>query len=122
MDKATFDIIKRFKEIEDNIYQKLEDRNMSTSDIDEILDASMEYHDQLLRLGKHSADEECLDKEALIQEPYENIKRYTKLIVVYEYDNGMALCEDTSGSIHLVPQRLLSYYNEEENTESEEID
>lgn len=31
----------------------------------------------------------------------------------------MALCETTSGSIHLVPQQLLACYNEEEIKETE---
>lgn len=122
MDKATFDIIKRFKEIEDRIYDELDDRGMSTSEIDLILDDSMEYRDQLLRLGIHSVDEECLDEETTIQESYEGIERYTKLIVIYKYDNGMTLCEDETGSIHLVPQRILACYNEEEVIEDEEYD
>jgi len=122
MDKEIFDIIKKFKEIEDNIYDELDDRGMSSSDIDVILDDSMDYRDQLLRLGIHSVEEECLDIETTIQEPYEGLEGHTTLIVIYKYDNGMALCEDTSGSIHLVPQRHLACFNEEENTDDEEYD
>lgn len=122
MDKATFDIINGYKKIEDKIYDELDDRGMSTNDIDLILDDSMEYRDQLLRLGIHSVEEECLDKETTIQEPYEGLERYATLIVIYKYDNGMALCEDTPGSIHLVPQRYLACFNEEENTNNENYD
>lgn len=122
MDKATFDIINEFKKIEDKIYDELDDRGMSTNDIDLILDDSMEYRDQLLRLGIHSVEEECLDIETTIQESYEGLERYITLIVIYKYDNGMALCEDTTGSIHLVPQQYLACFNEEENTDDEEYD
>ena len=114
MDKATFDMIKSFHKIENDIYFKLCERGMDSSEVEDILNDSGDYYSQLLRLGKYSVEEECVNKETYIQEPYEDIERYIKLYVIYEYDNGMALCETTSGSIYLVPQRLLACYNEEE--------
>jgi len=122
MDKATFDMINKFKEIENDIYFKLCEKGIDSSEVDDILNDSVEYREQLLRLGKHAVEEEYLDKETFIQESYEGIERYIKLYVIYEYDNGMALCETTSGLNYLVPQQLLACYNEEENTDDEEID
>lgn len=122
MDKATFDIIKKFRKIENGIYNSLCDRGIDSEDVEGILNDSVDYHDQLLRLGKYSVKEECLDKETFIKEPYEDIERYIKLYVIYEYANGMALCETTSGLLHLVPQQLLACNNEEENTDDQDYD
>jgi len=122
MDKTTFDMIKKFHSIENDIYYKLCERGMDSSEVEGILHDSGDYYSQLLRLGKYSVEEECVNKETYIQEPYEDIERYIKLYVIYEYDNGMALCETTSGSICLVPQRHLACFNEEENTDDEEYD
>jgi len=120
MEKATFDMIKSFHKIENDIYFRLCERGMDSSEVEDILNDSGDYYSQLLRLGKYAVEEECVNKETYIQEPYEDIERYIKLYVIYEYDNGMALCETTSGSIYLVPQRLLACYNEEEFTEEED--
>lgn len=113
MDKPTFDMIRKFHSIENDIYFKLCEQGMDSSEVEAILHDSGDYYSQLLRLGKYSVEEDCVNKETYIQEPYEDIERYIKLYVIYEYENGMALCETTSGSIYLVPQRLLACYNEE---------
>lgn len=120
MDKATFDMIKSFHKIENDIYFKLCEKGMDSSEVEDILHDSGDYYSQLLRLGKYSVEEECVNKETYIQEAYEDIEIYIKLYVIYEYDNGMALCETTSGSIYLVPQRLLACYNEEELNKDED--
>lgn len=121
MDKTTFDMIKKFHSIENDIYFKLCERGIDLSEVEDILHDSGDYYSRLLRLGKYSVKEECVNKETFILEPYEDIERYIKLYVIYEYDNGMALCETTSGSIYLVPQRLLACYNEEEITKEDEV-
>lgn len=122
MDKTTFDMIKNFHKIENDVYFRLCERGMDSSEVEDILYDSGDYYSQLLRLGKYTVEEECVNKETYILEPYEDIERYIKLYVIYEYDNGMALCETTSGSIYLVPQRLLACYNEEDVTEAVETE
>lgn len=124
MDKATFDMIRNFHKIENNIYEKLHERNIDSEEVEAILSDSVDYRERLLRIGKYSVKEDSIEKETFIKEKYEDVERYIKLYVIYEYDNGMALCETTSGLIYLIPQKLLACYDEEitENEILEEVE
>lgn len=113
MDKVTFDMIRNFQKIENNIYEKLRERNIDSEEAEAILNDSVDYRERLLRIGKYSVKEDSIEKETFIKEKYEDVDSYIKLYVIYEYDNGMALCETTSGLIYLIPQKLLACYDEE---------
>lgn len=122
MDKIIFDMIKKFHGIENDIYDQLCAKGMEFNEVEDLLNESVEYREQLLRVGKFLVKEEYLNKDTFIKENYEDIEKYIKLNVIYEYDNGMALCETTSSSLYLVPQRLLACYSKEEVTEAVETE
>ncbi|WGT37947.1 hypothetical protein QH639_19285 [Lysinibacillus sp. 1 U-2021] len=121
MDKATFDMIKKFHIIENDIYDQLCAKGMEFSEVEDLLNNSVDYREQLLRIGKYLVKKECLNKDTFIKENYQDIEKYIKLNVIYEYDNGMALCETTSGLFYLVPQNLLSCNDEEVGDVENEI-
>lgn len=127
MDKATFDMIEKFHSIENDIYDQLCAKGMEFNEVEDLLHDSVDYREQLLRIGKYLVKEECLNKDTFIKEHYDGIEKYIKLNVIYEYDNGMALCETTSGLFYLVPQNLLACNDEmaevtEDKMQDEDID
>lgn len=110
MDKQTFDIIEHFNYLNSEIFLDLVDKEMDMEEAEELTRKAMDYREKLLKIGKYLVEEDYVNKDTYITEPYEDIDRYIKLHVIYEYDNGMVLCSTTSEMICLVPKELLAVY------------
>lgn len=108
MDKATFDVIMKFYLVESDAEKVLDEKGLSIDDVEEALAPFMDCREQLLRIGKYLDEEEYVNKDTYIKDDYENIKKHIRMHVIYEYQNGMALCETTSGLFYLVPKELLA--------------
>ena len=110
MNKETFDTIRKFYSAEYDIEKILERKGLSLDDINEVLQPLDSLREQLLRIGKYTVEEEYINKDTYLQEPYERVERYIRLNVIYEYENGMTLCETTSGLFYLIPKSHLAEY------------
>ena len=110
MDKQTFDMIEKFYNMSCEIYNKVCERGLSIDEAEDLVDGFDDYRDSLLRVGKYRVEEDYVNKDTYITEPYEDAERYIKFHVIYEYDNGMTLCETTTGILYLIPKELLAAY------------
>lgn len=110
MDKKIFDIIEEHCQLVNDLYFKLEKLGLDMDDIDELLEGFGDLYDKTLRTGKYSDDDKIIGKETYLNERYEDVKKYVKVNVIYEYDNGARLCQTTAGSLHLIPKEHLAEY------------
>lgn len=108
MDKTTFDAIMKFYSAEYDAEKILHAKGLSIDETEEVLEPFWDCREKLLRIGKYLVEEEYVNKDTYITEDYERVQKYIRLNIIYEYDNGLALCENTVGSIYLVPQKLLA--------------
>lgn len=110
MDKATFDVIMKFYDAEYDSEKILESKGLSFDDIDDVLMPFGDTRERLLKIGKYTEKDKYINKDTYVKEPYEDIERDIKVNVIYEYENGLNLCETTSGLFYLVPKELLADY------------
>lgn len=110
MNKATFDAIMNFYEVEYDTQKILEEKGLDVDDIEEALEPFADCREQLLRIGKYLVKDEYVNKDTYIKDDYEDIEKYIKLHVIYEYENGMTLCGTTSELFYLIPKVLLADY------------
>lgn len=108
MDKKTFDIIMDYYNIENDLYFKLE-KEVGQDKAEELLNDFADYRERLLKIGKYLDDKNLSNKEGFLTERFEDFPRYTKVTVIYKYDNGFSLCETTSGLFMLAPSELISF-------------
>ena len=108
MDKAAFDIIMKFYDANDEIELILSEKGLSIDDIEDVLYPTTDICEKFLRIGKYTVEEEYIGRDTYIKEVYEDLRKYTRLTIFYEYENGMALCETTSGDFYLVPKKVLA--------------
>ncbi|MWV44848.1 hypothetical protein GRF59_14600 [Paenibacillus sp. HJL G12] len=111
MDKIIFNIIKKYHEIENELYFKLE-KELGVNKADELLGKFVDYREQQLKIGKYLDENKNLNKDGFLNNKIEELERYTRVHVIYEYDNGLSLCETTAGFLKLVPNDLISYDTE----------
>ncbi|WP_405101577.1 hypothetical protein [Oceanobacillus sp. FSL H7-0719] len=109
MDKRVFDLVQKYNELKNKLYFKLDKLGLDMDTIEELLENFGDLHDKTLKLGEYS-DREATDKETYLTQQYEDIERYIKVNVIYEYDNGFTLCNTTAGSLHLIPKEYLADY------------
>ena len=110
MDKQTFDIIEHFYLMSCEVYGNVCEKGMDMEEAEALVDGFDDYRDKLLRVGKYHVEEEYVNKDTYITEPYEDAERYLRFHVIYEYENGMTLCETTTGLLYLIPKKLLATY------------
>jgi hypothetical protein len=108
LDKKTFDIIKKFESIENNLYFKLE-KELGQDKADKLLEDFTDYREKLLKIGKYADEESIVDEDGFLTKDFEGFQMYTKVNVYYRYDNGFSLCETTSGLFVFVPSDLISF-------------
>lgn len=111
MDKHVFDIIQNFQHIENELYFKME-KELGVDKADEYLNRFVDYREKILKIGKYLDDSLYIGKSGYLTEKYNEIQRYTKLEVIYNYDNGYSLSETTSGLILLSPTATISFEKE----------
>jgi len=107
MDKKTFDIIEKHYELETELFFEIEKKGIELDNLVELFDKLADFREQTLKIGKYLDKEKYVNRDTYIATDLEKLPKYTKLNVIYEYDNGMALCITTSEMIHLVPKVLL---------------
>lgn len=110
MDKETFKLLKDIYNAEIEAEMVLSEKGISNDEIDEVLDPFTALREKLLRIGRYTVENEFIGKDTHLKKEYDNLKKYTKLTIYYEYENGMTLCETTSGSLYLIPRELLAGY------------
>lgn len=110
MDKNIFDLVQRYSKLENNLYFKLDKMGFDADKIEDLLDEFGDLHDKTLKIGKYLESNKTVDKESYLIKQYEDIERYIRVDVIYEYDNGFTLCETTAGTLHLIPKKCLADY------------
>lgn len=109
MDKQTFDIIKRYSNLVNDLYFKLESI-VGMDKAEELVDEITGVQDEILEIGIHSNGKETINKETYLTKKYEDLDSYIKINVIYEYENGYVLGETTSGLLSLIPKEKLAEY------------
>lgn len=108
MEKKLFDIIKDYDNMTNALYFKLE-KELGMEKTDELLEEFDDYSSKILKLGKYLDESKLIEEDGFLKREYEGIPSYTKVVVLYHYDNGYSLCETTSGLTMLVPTDLISH-------------
>lgn len=106
--KELIKFIKIERALEYDIFTKLEKLGL---DIDTIVDLYKEiddFRDKTFKIGEHLDKDKYINRDTYITEDYEGASKHLKLHVIYEYGDGMALCQTTSEDLHLVPINLLA--------------
>lgn len=109
MDKKIFDLLNEFKSVENNLYFKLE-KELGMEKAEELVDAFTDLREKTLKIGKYLDNELYIGKDTMLDKKFENLDRYLKMHVIYEYENGWCLCSTTSELIFLVPKSHLAEY------------
>lgn len=106
MSKEIFDIAKEISDLSDSYHIKLDSVPEDKSEIYEtFINQLDECHSKLLKLGKYS--ENPLNIVAVSEEKINNLPSYSQVNILYKYDDGYALVEDTAMELHLVPFKRL---------------
>lgn len=109
MDKRIFEISMEFSKLYDYYMEKAESTNSNSlkEEYEKIAEKYAEFTDKLLEIGWYLNDEKHIGKITRTLKDYENLKKYTQIIVIYNYDNGFSLVEDITGEFHLVPTAIV---------------
>lgn len=108
LEKQTFDFIKQQYTLETHLYHKLEEKGFDADQLYELFEELDDFREKTLRIGKHLDKEKYLNIDTHIIEDYEDVQKYIKFNLIYEYESGMVLCENTAGTYHLIPKSLLA--------------
>lgn len=96
--------------MEKNIFEaakKINSLIKQLPDDHELLDSLADAHSQMLRLDIYLNESEYINYETITQSTHDSLSVYTKVTVIYHYNNGYSLVEDTAGEIHYVPTSIL---------------
>lgn len=110
MDKKIFDLVQKYSQLENDLYFKLDKMGLDMDRIEELLEGFRDLHDKTLKLGRYSEDDKVINKETYLTKQYEDVEKYIKVNIIYEYDNGFTLCNTTAGTLHLIPKEYLADY------------
>lgn len=104
-----FKAVQEMKEHSERFYQKAESTHEKEMKAvyEEMVSVLDEMSDKILQVSKY--DDNTLQKSAVVTASQEGLSSYTQLIVLYEYENGYALTEDTAGQLHMIEQKHLRY-------------
>ncbi|WP_137743321.1 hypothetical protein [Robertmurraya siralis] len=108
MNIEIFKLLKEYNSLENDLYFNLTDEiGLEPEKVDGLLDGFTDLYERTLRLGKYLDEESYVGKETHLTKKYNSFDSYTRLNVIYMYENGFALCKTTSGLIELVPKEYL---------------
>jgi hypothetical protein len=109
VDKRIFEISMEFSKLYNYYMDKAESTNSNSfkEEYKKIADKCAEFHDRLLEIGWYLNDEKYIGKITRTLKDYENLKKYTQITVIYNYDNGFSLVEDTASNFHLIPTAIV---------------
>ncbi|MEL3959342.1 hypothetical protein NST17_19500 [Caldifermentibacillus hisashii] len=110
MDKQVFDIVKKYSQLVNSLYFKLEELGINNDTIDDLLIDFDDLEEMILKIGKYLDDNKVVNKETYLIKQYKENEKYIRVNVIYEYENDMTLCETTVGTIHLIPKEYLADY------------
>ncbi|WP_336761368.1 hypothetical protein [Paenibacillus sp. USHLN196] len=108
MNKETFDMIMKHYDLENTLYFKLEAK-LGVDEATDLFDPFLDYRESLLKIGKYLELDKYVNKNGFLKSKYETLPSYLKLTVIYDYDNGYSLCENTNGDIYLIPRDLINF-------------
>lgn len=108
MNKELFDVHMQYRNLENELYSKLE-QLLGMEKADQLLDDFVDYREQSLKIGKHIDEDKHVGRIGFLTEKYEDFERYLRVVIIYNYDNGYSLCETTTGLIKLIPMELISF-------------
>lgn len=106
LNKETFDMIMKHYDLENTLYFKLEAK-LGVDEATELFDPLLNYRESLLKIGKYLELDKYVNKSGFLKSKYETLQSYLKLTVIYDYDNGYSLCENTNGDVYLIPRNLI---------------
>jgi hypothetical protein len=109
MDKRIFELSKEFAELYNYYIDKAESTNSNSfkEEYEKIANKYAEFHDRLLEIVWYLNEEKYVGKTTRTLKDYEDLKKYTQITVIYNYDNGFSLVEDTAGTFYLVPTEII---------------
>ncbi|MBT2759950.1 hypothetical protein [Paenibacillus sp. ISL-20] len=110
MDKNKLAILNDYYRLEQELFAKL-DKLVGENVAEELMDSLVGYREHKLKIGKSLDLDIYVGKDGFLKRQFENIPSYTSLHVIYEYDNGLSLCEAQNG-FELIPQELISFETE----------
>ncbi|TLS38922.1 hypothetical protein [Pseudalkalibacillus caeni] len=108
MDENTFKVTKEIEKLNDQ-YTNLAQQEASEKTDDaysKISEDLTRLRSMLLQTDEYSSGHE-VNRETTMATLSGDLPSYQKVTVIYEYDNGKALVEDTDGIKHLVDQESL---------------
>lgn len=95
MEKHVFEAARKLEDIIDG----LEDGKLYESLAD--------VHSQLLLVGKYLNKEKFIEHDTISLTSHGDIRAYDRITVIYKYDNGSSLVEDTAGKLYLLPTKII---------------
>lgn len=109
MDKKTFDLLMEFQSLENDLYFKL-DKEMGMEKSEELVGRFTDLIEKTLKIEKYLDVNMYVGKDTFLNKSYEDLDRYLKVHVIYEYDNEWVLCSTTTDLICFVPKSCLKEY------------
>jgi hypothetical protein len=109
MDKFTFEHSKKLNQLSNYYYEKAEketDEKLKKV-YEEFYNHLDELHSHLLKIGKYQDDKNYIGVTTRNIKTYGDLPSYTQIDVIYHYDNGFSLVEDTAGDLHLIPTDII---------------
>ncbi|PAV30263.1 hypothetical protein CIL05_07280 [Virgibacillus profundi] len=111
MDRKLFNIVQGYNGLANDIYFKLIDELKIDMDVaEELTQKVYDYSDKVLKTGNYVDRDMFVDKWTHLNKKYNELEKYHKFHVIYEYDNGLILGETTSGLGYLIPKDHLEKY------------
>lgn len=109
MDKKIFNLLMEYQSLENKLYWKL-DKIVGMEKAEELVSSFTDLHEKTLKIGKYLDLDKYVEKDTYLIKEYEQLGRYHKMHVIYEYDNGLTLCSTTTELIYLIPKDHLAEY------------
>lgn len=72
-----------------------------------LYDSLADVHSEMLQVGKYLNKEKFIEHDTISLASHGDIRAYDRITVIYKYENGSSLVEDTAGNLHLLPSKII---------------
>lgn len=108
MDKKYFEVVNSYGSAVEKIHSKLESMGINSDELDKMFAEANSLYDKYLKLGKELDENQFIGEETTLKESFEDLPAYTRIELIYRYDNGFHLCGTTDLETYLIPSKLLN--------------
>lgn len=109
MDKKTFEIIDGYDKLINQLYFKLEKLGIDIDTLEELYEEFDNYKDQVLEIGEYLDKEKYVGKWGYVNKDYKGLPMYTKVEVIYSFENGYNLCRIATDLIYYLPDEIIKF-------------